>query len=264
MKVAFIGGGNMAGALIAGMLDAGYSPRDIEVLEIDSERAAALTQVHRVKAHAQPGEWLAASDVIVLAVKPQQMHDAAAAIKSLLARPLVLSIAAGVRAGQIADWLATRQIVRAMPNMPAVIRSSITGAIALADVTAEQKSAADKILRAVGSVIWLDDEAMLDAVTAVSGSGPAYVFYFIEAIQTAARELGFDDAQAKLLTVQTFVGAAQLAAQSSESVGALRERVTSKGGTTAAAIASLDRDKVDEAISRALHAAARRAQELGR
>ena len=264
MKVAFIGGGNMAGALIGGMLESGFDAPDIEVLEIDPVRGTELARLYRVAVHTAPGAWLHASETVVLAVKPQQMGQATAAIQPHLARPLVLSIAAGVRATTIAGWLATSKIVRAMPNMPALIRAGITAAVALPDVNAEQKAAADKILSAAGAVIWLEDEAMLDAVTAISGSGPAYVFYFIEAMQAAARELGFAEAQARALTIQTFVGAAQLAAQSHESAGALREKVTSKGGTTAAALASLNRDKVNEAITRAIRAAALRAAELGR
>ncbi len=253
----------MAGALIGGMLQAGFAASDIEVLEIDSARGAELNRVHRVRTHQRPGDWLHASEVVVLAVKPQQMRDAAAALKPHLKRPLVLSIAAGVRAKTIADWLAAGSIVRAMPNMPALIRAGVTAAVALPDVSSAQKASADKILSAVGAVIWLDDEALLDGVTALSGSGPAYVFYFIEAMQAAAFELGFDEAQARALTLHTFAGAAQLAMQSDESASALREKVTSKGGTTAAALASFERDKVDEAIARAVRAAAERARELG-
>ena len=263
MNIAFVGGGNMAGALIGGMLGAGFDAAHIHVLEVDSARSAEMSQRHRVSVHGTAGEWVKACEVVVLAVKPQQMHEAATAIQPYLAQPLVLSIAAGVHADTIADWLANDRVVRAMPNMPALIRAGITGAFALPDVSAAQKSAADKILAAVGAVIWLDDEAMLDAVTAVSGSGPAYVFYFIEALQDAARDLGFDAEQARALSLQTFVGAAQLAAQSQETIAALREKVTSKGGTTAAALASLDRDHVDEAIARAISAAAFRARELG-
>lgn len=263
MKVAFIGGGNMAGALIGGMLDAGFFASSIDVLEIDTARRTELIERHKVGAHPQPGDWLNASEAVVLAVKPQQMREAAAAIAPYLQRPLILSIAAGVRAASIAGWLETDRIVRAMPNMPALIRAGITGAVALPEVSAEQKSLAGEILGAVGDVIWLDDEAMLDAVTAISGSGPAYVFYFIEAVQAAAREMGLSDSHARALTVQTFIGAAQLAAQSPDSADQLRARVTSKGGTTAAALASFERDEVKQAVMRALLAANARAKELG-
>ena len=263
MKVAFIGGGNMAGALIGGMVQAAFNASDIDVVEIDAARRAELAERDSVRTHELPGDWLRASEVIVLAVKPQQMREAVAAIQPHLKQQCVLSIAAGVRAETISSWLASGKIVRAMPNMPALIRAGVTAAVARPEVTAAQKAAADQILRAVGAVIWLDDEAMLDAVTALSGSGPAYVFYFIEAMHAAAIELGFDEAQARALTLQTFAGSAQLAAQSHESAQTLREKVTSKGGTTAAALASFERDKVDQAIVRAIKAAAARARELG-
>ena len=263
MKVAFIGGGNMAGALIGGMLQAGFKPPEIDVLEIDAARGAELTARHSVNARQQPGDWLQASEIIVLAVKPQQIREAAASIKPYLTRPLVLSIAAGVRAQTISELLANGKVVRAMPNMPALIRAGITAATALPDVSAAERAGADKILSAVGAVIWLDDESMLDAVTALSGSGPAYVFYFIEAMQKVALEMGFDETQARALTLHTFAGASQLATQSHESAAALREKVTSKGGTTAAALASFESDQVDEAIARAVRAAAARARELG-
>jgi pyrroline-5-carboxylate reductase len=263
MKVAFIGGGNMAGALIGGMLQAGFKPAEIEVLEIDVARGAELTAHHSVNAHQQAGDWLQASEIVVLAVKPQQIREAAASIKPYLTRPLVLSIAAGVRAHTISESLATNKVVRAMPNMPALIRAGITAATSLPDVTAAERSRADNILSAVGPVIWLDDESMLDAVTALSGSGPAYVFYFIDAMHKVALEMGFNEAQARALTLHTFAGAAELAMQSPESAAALREKVTSKGGTTAAALASFDNDKVDAAIARAVRAAAARARELG-
>ena len=263
MKVAFIGGGNMAGALIGGMLHARFKPEEIEVLEIDAARGAELTARHSVNTHQQPGGWLQASETIVLAVKPQQMPEAAASIKPHLTRPLVLSIAAGVRAQTIANSLATGRVIRAMPNMPAQIRAGISAAVAMPGLSDIERAGAESILSAVGAVIWLDDEAMLDAVTALSGSGPAYIFYFIEAMQNVALEMGFDKSQARALTMHTFVGAAQLAMQSDESAAALREKVTSKGGTTAAALASLERDKVDEAIARAVRAAAARARELG-
>jgi pyrroline-5-carboxylate reductase len=238
MKVAFIGGGNMAGALIGGMLQAEFKASEIDVAEIDAARSTELAERHEVRTHERPGDWLQASEVVVLAVKPQQMREAAAAIQPYLKRQLVLSIAAGVRAQTIAGWLVTGKIVRAMPNMPALIRAGITAAIALSEVSAAQKAAADKILSAVGTVIWLEDEALLDAVTAISASGPAYIFYFIEAMQAVAREMGFDEAHARALTLHTFAG-------------------------TAAALASFERDKVDEAIARAIRAAAARARELG-
>jgi pyrroline-5-carboxylate reductase len=175
----------------------------------------------------------------------------------------LFSIPAGVRATPLARWLGSDVIVRTMPNTPALIGAGVTGATALAGVSSEQRAVAGEILAAVGQVVWFEDESRLDPVTAISGSGPAYVFYFIEALQQAARDMGLDDAQARSIAVQTFAGAARLAAASPEPVSVLRERVTSKGGTTAAALASLDSDGVKIAIVKALHAANARAKELG-
>jgi pyrroline-5-carboxylate reductase len=262
MKIAFIGGGNMAAALIGGMKRAGLD-HPVAVLEIDAARRKQLEDQHGATAHGEAGEWLAKCEAIVLAVKPQQMRIAVESIRPFLARPLVLSIAAGMRASTLARWLGSDVIVRTMPNTPALIGAGITGAAALAGVTPGQRDLAEQILGAVGQVVWFDNESLLDPVTAISGSGPAYVFFFIEAMQQAALDMGLDDAQARTLAVQTFVGAARLAATSPEPVSVLRERVTSKGGTTAAALASLEADEVRSAIVRALKAANARAKELG-
>jgi pyrroline-5-carboxylate reductase len=262
MKIAFIGGGNMANALIGG-LRRGGAAHAIAVLEIDPARARQLRDAHRVEVHTTAGEWLAACAVVVLAVKPQQAAQAVAAIQPHLARPLLLSIAAGVRAQTLARWLQSDVIVRTMPNTPALIGAGITGAVALAGVTAEQRASAGTILGAVGEVVWFDDETLLDAVTAVSGSGPAYAFYLIEAMQQAGRELGLSDADARRLAVATVSGAAQLAAASADPVEVLRERVTSKGGTTAAALAELEAASVKRAFVTAIRAADARARALG-
>jgi pyrroline-5-carboxylate reductase len=262
MKIAFVGGGNMAAALIGG-LRRQATQHAIDVLEIDAARGRHLEEQQRVTAHAAAGPWLAGSDVVVLAVKPQQMRGAIDSIKPFLQRPLVLSIAAGVRASTLARWLGTDVIVRTMPNTPALIGAGVTGAVALAGVSAAQREAAGQILAAAGEVIWFDDESMLDPVTALSGSGPAYVFYFIEAMQQAAAEMGLTPTQARRLAVDTFLGAARLAASAQEPVSVLRERVTSKGGTTAAALESMKTDGVQAAIVRAIHAANARARELG-
>jgi len=262
MNIAFIGGGNMATALIGGMQRSTVR-HAISVLEIDAARGRQLAEQHGVAVHAAPGAWLSAGEVVVLAVKPQQLHGAVEVIKPFLAQPLVLSIVAGVRASTLARWLGTDVIVRTMPNTPALIGAGITGAAALGGVSSDQRAAAERILRAVGEVVWFDDESMLDPVTAISGSGPAYVFFFIEAMQQAAREMGLTESQGRQLAVQTFLGAAQLAAGSAEPASVLRERVTSKGGTTAAALAILESDQVQRAIVKALHAANARAHELG-
>jgi pyrroline-5-carboxylate reductase len=211
-------------------------------------------------------ERVAASEVIVLAVKPQQMREVAAALRTHLgqARPLVLSIAAGIRSVDLSRWLGGYgAIVRTMPNTPALIGQGITGMVATSGVSEVQKDVADKIMRAVGKTVWLDDESLLDPVTAVSGSGPAYVFFFLEAMQQAAQELGLSAEQGKELALATFTGAAQLAAQSDEPVEVLRQRVTSKGGTTYAAITSMEQAGVMQAIVDAIKAAAARGRELG-
>jgi pyrroline-5-carboxylate reductase len=263
MNIAFLGGGNMAAALIGGLLNTGTPAGSIHVIEVDAARRAQLQRDFGVSVGAQPDDQLRHCTVIVLAVKPQQLREVCVAARSFLAEPLVLSIAAGIRAMDIARWLGTRSIVRSMPNTPALAGKGMTGIAALAGVTAGQRDTATRIMQAVGSVVWFNDEAMLDPVTAISGSGPAYVFYFIEALQQAGIEMGFSAPQARALAVQTFVGAAELASASDDPVSVLRDRVTSKGGTTAAALASMDADDVKALIVRALHAANRRAHELG-
>jgi pyrroline-5-carboxylate reductase len=263
VNVAFIGGGNMAHAMLGGMRASGLATRTLQVLEPDAGKRAELAREFGVAAHESAGDWLSEADVVVLAVKPQSMKEAVSTVARWLGSALVISIAAGVRARTLARWLGHERIVRAMPNTPALIRAGITGAVALPGVSAAQRAEADHILRSVGTVVWLDNEAMLDPVTAISGSGPAYVFYFIEALQDAAREMGITEAQARVFAIETFAGAAQLALQSDVPVAELRERVTSKGGTTAAALARLNEHDVRRKIVEALHAARDRATELG-
>jgi pyrroline-5-carboxylate reductase len=262
-KIAFIGGGNMAGALIGGMLQAGAAQSDLVALEIDAARRTALEQQFGIGTMARTVERLRGQDVVVLAVKPQQMKDVCAELRSVIDRQLVLSIAAGIRARDLARWLGTESIVRAMPNTPALIGQGVTGLAALPGASPQQRAVAGRILGAVGRVVWFDDENALDMVTAISASGPAYVFYFIEAMIAAGRAEGLTEHQARELATGMFVGASHLAAQSDEPVSVLRERVTSKGGTTAAALASLERDGVAAAIGKAIQAANKRAQELG-
>ena len=266
MKITFIGGGNMATALIAGLAGKLTAGANIHVVDPNPEQLARLAFDHGVTTAEHIGEQAGASDVIVLAVKPQQMRDVAAALLPQLAavRPLVLSIAAGIRGADLARWLnGHKAIVRTMPNMPALIGQGITGMVAMEGVSNAQKAAADDIMQAVGATVWLDDEALIDPVTAVSGSGPAYVFYFIEAMQQAAEELGLSKEQGKQLALATFTGAAQLAARSPDEVAVLRERVTSKGGTTYAALTSMEQSGVKQAIVAAIKAASARGRELG-
>jgi pyrroline-5-carboxylate reductase len=200
----------------------------------------------------------------VLAVKPQQLRDLSIFLGSLLHKQLVISIAAGIRAQDIARWLGGYQsIVRVMPNTPAQIQAGVSGLYALPEVTANQHSQTETIMKAVGAVLWLDEESKMDAVTAISGSGPAYVFYFIEAMQQAALELGLNEDQAKTLSLETFIGSSLLAAQSLESPATLRSQVTSKGGTTEQAIQTMEAAAVKSAIIKAAKSAATRSQELG-
>jgi pyrroline-5-carboxylate reductase len=262
-RIAFVGGGNMAGALIGGLVQNGTPARDLVAIEIDAARRAQLEQQFGIGTTAGADERLRTQGVLVLAVKPQQMKAVCGALAPHIGPQLVVSVAAGIRARDLARWLGTEKIVRAMPNTPALVGKGVTGLAALPAVGAQERAVAERILAAVGQVVWFDEESALDTVTAVSASGPAYVFYFIEAMIAAARADGLTESQARELAIGTFVGAAHLAASSSESVAVLRERVTSKGGTTAAALASLESDRVGAAIARAVHAAKVRAQELG-
>lgn len=264
LKISFIGGGNMAAALIGGLAEKLTAAANIHVVDINADALAKLQQQFGVGTSSAIDAAIAASDVVVLAVKPQQMKDVVAQLKPYIKSQLILSIAAGIRAVDLSRWLGGHNaIVRTMPNTPALIGKGMTGLVATAGVSAEQRVAADAILRAVGETVWLDDEKMIDPVTAVSGSGPAYVFYFIEAMQQAAQEMGLSAEQSNALAISTFVGAAQLAAQSTDPISMLRERVTSKGGTTYAALTSMEESGVKTAIIKAMKAAAARGQALG-
>ena len=264
LKIAFIGGGNMAAALIGGLAGKLTGAANIHVVDINADALQRLQRQFGVTASGGIDGRLAACDVLVLAVKPQQMRDVVAQLRPHIGAQLVLSIAAGIRAADLSRWLGGHEsIVRTMPNTPALIGRGVTGMAATAGVSAAQRETADAILRAVGETVWLDDEALIDPVTAVSGSGPAYVFYFIEAMQQAAQEMGLSAEQGKALAISTFTGAAQLAAQSQEPVSVLRERVTSKGGTTYAALSSMEESGVKDAIVKAMKAAAARGRELG-
>lgn len=264
LKISFIGGGNMAAALIGGLADKLTAASNIHVIDIHVDSIQRLQQQFGVSISGDIDATIADSDVIVLAVKPQQMKGVVAQVLPHIGTQLVLSIAAGIRASDLSRWLGGHgAIVRTMPNTPALIGKGVTGMVATTGVSAEQRSAADAILRAVGETVWLDDEALIDPVTAVSGSGPAYVFYFLEAMQQAAQEMGLTAEQGNALAISTFVGAAELAAKSDDPVSVLRERVTSKGGTTYAALSSMEDSGVKEAIVRAMKAAAARGKALG-
>jgi pyrroline-5-carboxylate reductase len=264
MKICFVGGGNMATAIIGGLIESNYVQAEtVRVVEINADNRARLQADFGVQAMAELGEGVAGSEVVVLAVKPQQLREVATQLAPLLNGQLVVSIAAGIRATDLKLWLNTRNIVRAMPNTPALIRKGVTGLYALKGVCFGHRVIAGKILDAVGKSVWLDDEAQIDALTAVSGSGPAYVFYFIEAMQQAASELGLDETQARELVFETFAGATELAKSGSDDVSTLRARVTSKNGTTERALLSMEADQVKQHIIKAVHAAAERSKEMG-
>jgi pyrroline-5-carboxylate reductase len=263
MNICFIGGGNMATALIGGLLGKGFSAAQISVVEINADNRARLQRDFAVRAFENLSKGVADSQIIVFAVKPQQLREVAKQLAPLLREQLLISIAAGIRAVDLARWSNSQAIVRAMPNTPALIQSGMTGVYALPAVNDAQREQAQSILAAVGDTLWLQDEAMLDAVTAISGSGPAYVFYFIEALQQAAQKLGFNAADARRLSLATFLGASKLAASSDEDVSVLRARVTSKNGTTERALLSLSGNHIAEYIDQAAQAAAARSREMG-
>jgi pyrroline-5-carboxylate reductase len=261
--ITFIGGGNMASALIKGLLSKSTAATDLQVIDPNDDARMRL-QAMGVRTASVIDATLSSSDIVVLAVKPQQMRVVVAALKPYLKDQLVLSIAAGIRAVDLSRWLdGYGAIIRSMPNTPALVGQGITGMVALTSVSAAQRQQADVIMCAVGSTLWLENEALLDAVTALSGSGPAYVFYFIEAMQQAGVGLGLTPQQATELSIATFRGAAQLATQATEPLAVLRERVTSKGGTTHAALSSLQDNNVAQSIMQAVNAAAARSQSLG-
>lgn len=264
LKIGFIGGGNMASALIGGLAGKLTDGANIHVVDPNEAALRKLQTQFGVTAATQIDAALAKSNVVVLSVKPQQMKGVVLQLRPQISSQLVLSIAAGIRAVDLSRWLGGYDaIVRTMPNTPALIGKGITGMVAMAGVSKDQRDAADAIMRAVGATVWLDNEELIDPVTAVSGSGPAYVFYFIEAMQQAALEMGLTAEQGTQLAIATFVGASQLAAQSTEPVSVLRDRVTSKGGTTYAALTSMDVSGVKDSIVKALKAAAARGKELG-
>ena len=264
MKITFIGGGNMANAIIGGLLKKGYAADALRVVEIDAAARAKLAQQYAVATFERIDAAAVAGDCVVLAIKPQNMREVATALRPHIKQQLVISIAAGIRSTDLARWLGGyARLVRAMPNTPALVGAGCTGLYAMPGATKEDYAHAEAILGAVGTTLKVESEEQLDAITAVSGSGPAYVFYFIEALQQAALEVGLAPDAARRLALETFTGAVKLAGESSEDAATLRARVTSKGGTTAAALASMQADGIKEAIVKAVKAANQRSRELG-
>ncbi len=261
--VAFIGGGNMAGALIGGLLQSGRPASSILVVEPVEAQRVKLLQTFGVVALPAPAPALSQAQIVVWAVKPQLFREAAAPCAGRVNGALQLSVMAGIRSDAIVQATGSEAVVRAMPNTPALIGQGIAGLYARPGVTDAQKADVQALLAPTGRTLWVSQEADLDAVTALSGSGPAYVFYVVEAMMAAAEQMGLTAAQGRELALATVAGAAALAQQSDESPAVLRERVTSKGGTTYAALSSLESDGVRDAFVRALQAAQARARELG-
>jgi len=264
MKLVFIGGGNMAQAIIGGLARKGFDRTDITVVEPHADTRVRVGDEYRVRAVASVEDAPRLADLVVMAVKPQQMREAALALAPRLSSELVLSIAAGTRLVDLGRWLGGHELLaRCMPNTPALIGEGVTGLYVTPRVTIDKRRLAVQVLEAVGTVVEVADETLLDPVTAISGSGPAYVFYFLEAMQQAAVELWLTPEQARMLSIRTFTGAAKLAANSGEEVASLRAKVTSKGGTTERALAQMAEDRVKDAIVRAVKAANARAVEMG-
>jgi pyrroline-5-carboxylate reductase len=262
-RIAFIGGGNMASAIIGGLIRQGLAPSQVAVVEPFADARARLAQQLGVQAEEHAGAALASAGLVVWAVKPQTFKEAAAQARAHVGRALQLSVAAGIRSDSMAQWLGTERIVRSMPNTPALVGKGMTALFARAAVTADDKARVEQVIATTGEHLWVAQEKDLDAVTALSGSGPAYVFYFLEAMTQAGTEMGLSAEQARRLAVGTFAGASELARASDEPLQTLRERVTSKGGTTYAALTSMEQDRVKPAFVKALHAACKRAEELG-
>lgn len=262
-RFAFVGGGHMADALIGGLLRQGLSSSLINVIDPSQEARERLTNHHGVATHAARGDFLLHSKVVLWAVKPQVFREAAQQTGPFSDAALHISIAAGIGSASIAQWLGSQQVVRTMPNTPALIGMGITGMFARAAVGEKDRALAEQIISATGEFLWVDKEEHLDAVTALSGSGPAYVFYFIEAMVTAGIEMGLSAQQAHQLAVATFVGASTLAKRASEPPETLRQRVTSKEGTTFAAINSLEHNHVKVLLVEAMRCAHHRASVLG-
>lgn len=260
--IAFIGGGNMASAILGGLIRQGLRTDAVEVVEPFEEARTRLSQQFGITAAAAAGAALGRCGLIVWAVKPQTFAAAAAAVATYTRDALHLSVAAGIPSESIARWLGTDVVVRAMPNTPALVGQGMTGLFARAGVSSQGHELVERVLRPTGELLWVDDESALDAVTAMSGSGPAYVFYFIEAMTEAGIDMGLTPEQAQRLAIGTFTGASALARSADEPPAVLRARVTSKGGTTYAALQSMEAADVKTLFKAAIRAAEQRAGEL--
>lgn len=262
-RIAFIGAGNMAASLIGGLLAQGIPASHIRASDPGAEQRAKIASEHGIALFADNAEAILDADVIVLATKPQVLKDVCLALTpSLQDGQLLVSIAAGISCASLGNWLGARPIVRCMPNTPALLRQGVSGLYANAEVNPAQREQAEQLLAAVGMALWLENEQQIDAVTAVSGSGPAYFFLLIEAMTAAGEQLGLPKAIAAQLTLQTALGAAHMAVASDVDAAELRRRVTSPNGTTEAAIKTFQAGGFAELVEQALSAAAKRSAEL--
>ena len=262
-QIAFIGGGNMASAIIGGLIRQGMKPAQITVVEPFADTAAKLLNDFGITALPSAGPALAQADLVVWAVKPQIFSEAAAPVMVHTRKALHLSVAAGIRTDSIRRWVGTERVVRCMPNTPALVGQGMTALYPCPSVSAADKALVEQVIGTTGQYLWVTQESQLDAVTALSGSGPAYVFYFLEAMTEAGVGMGLSADQAYQLAVATFSGASSLAAASTESPEVLRQRVTSKGGTTYAALTAMEAAGIKPAFIQAMQAAEVRARELG-
>ena len=260
--IAFIGGGNMASAIMGGLIRQGVPASSITVVEPFEAAREALKTSFGIEALPAATDALQTAQLVVWAVKPQTFKDAAAPVAAFTSNALHLSVAAGITTDSVAGWTGTQRIVRAMPNTPALVGKGMTGLFARPEVDAAGKALIEAVIGSTGELTWVDKEEHLDAVTAISGSGPAYVFLFLEAMTQAGVDMGLSAEQSYQLAVATFAGGAELAARSTESAEVLRQRVTSKGGTTYAAITHMQENQLPETFIAAMRKAEKRAQEL--
>lgn len=264
MKIVFIGGGNMASSLIGGLIADGFDPREISTVEINEEKRERLSNSFGIQVFESLEGALENQDVVIFSIKPQQFKEVAVSAGNLLKQDaLIISIAAGIRTKDIGTWLnGDYAIVRAMSNTPALVQSGASALCANAKVSEDQRNAAESLLRAAGVVEWVEDENLMDVVTALSGSGPAYFFRIMEGLINGAENLGLSKDVAHLLTLQTMLGAAKMALESQEDIATLREQVTSPGGTTERGLAVMNENDIDALLLKILTAAKTRATEL--
>jgi pyrroline-5-carboxylate reductase len=262
-RIAFIGAGNMAASLIGGLRAQGIDASAIRASDRGAEQRSKISAEHGIETFASNAEAIQGADVIVLSIKPQVMKEVCLDLAAHISeQQLVVSIAAGISCASLENWLGPRAIVRCMPNTPALLRQGVSGLYGNAHVSQTQRQQAEQLLSAVGLALWLDKEAQIDAVTAVSGSGPAYFFLLIEAMTAAGEKLGLPRDTAAQLTLHTALGASRMAVASDVDASELRRRVTSPAGTTEAAIKSFQADGFEALVEKALNAAAHRSAEL--